>query len=94
MAFRVVGAFVLIGVVGASIAWLDQPEEHRLVTGMVTDIRQVASQSWKTHYPVTIVRLDDGRVILCNSLLNFGRGSRVTVSVAKSRLFGREVVEC
>ncbi len=92
--FPVISIFAILAALAGLFVWLDQVDKRRFAGGIVTAVRHTASQSWKTHEPITLVKLDDGSVVTCDHLLNFGVGSRVNVAIGTTRILRREIVEC
>lgn len=87
----VVAAFIGLGVAALLIGWLEQPDEFRRMSGTVTSIQ---TRTPTSRVVVSLVKLDDGRVVSCSGLGSFGVGSRVTVPIAKTGLLRREIMDC
>ena len=92
--FPVLGVFAVLVALAGLFVRLDQVDERRFASGMVAAVRHTASQSWTTHEPVILVKLDDGSVVKCDHLPNYGVGSRVKVSIGTTRVLRRKIVEC
>src|SRR6476469_5376161 len=91
LAARVVALFIGLGAAALVFGWLEQPEEFRKMPGTLTSMQPRKPGSMVV---VSVVKLDDGRVVTCSRLPNFGVGSRVVVSIAKTGFLGREIMDC
>jgi hypothetical protein len=84
---------MFIGLVAAALlfAWLERPDEMRQAPGTVASTGPLTPNARAV---VTLVKLDEGLVVRCSRLANFGVGTRVTISISKTWLLRREIADC